>query len=161
MLGIDEYTACTIDLKAGKCDVQGAGGVTIRQQGQEIVFPSGSAFSTAYLADGLGARSSAQSGVQARLVVAEAQPFEDGTPDLLGRQTESREKVNAFEERDGNHNGLNGFVENGAIQLLVDVRDRLRSEHQFGLADEIRSGLHELGVELEDSQNGTVWNKRE
>jgi cysteinyl-tRNA synthetase len=41
--------------------------------------------------------------------------------------------------------------------LLIDLRARLRKEKNFGLADEIRKRLTELGVTLEDGADGTRW----
>ena len=43
------------------------------------------------------------------------------------------------------------------IQTLVDVRAELRAARQFQLADSIRDRLTELGVNLEDSPEGTTW----
>ncbi len=43
------------------------------------------------------------------------------------------------------------------INLLVDVRWRLRQAKQWQLADAIRDGLAELGVTLEDGPQGTTW----
>ena len=46
------------------------------------------------------------------------------------------------------------------IQLLVDTRTELRQSKQYSLADQIRSRLLELGVELEDTAQGTDWRFR-
>jgi cysteinyl-tRNA synthetase len=43
------------------------------------------------------------------------------------------------------------------IELLVSVRDGLRQTGQWQPADRIRRGLADLGVTLEDSQQGTRW----
>ncbi|MGB9607737.1 MAG: CysS/YqeB C-terminal domain-containing protein, partial [bacterium] len=43
------------------------------------------------------------------------------------------------------------------IELLVKVRDKLRKQRQYELADEIRKELGELGVHLEDHPEGTIW----
>jgi cysteinyl-tRNA synthetase len=43
------------------------------------------------------------------------------------------------------------------LALLIDLRARLRKEKSFGLADELRSRLSELGVTLEDKPDGTRW----
>ena len=43
------------------------------------------------------------------------------------------------------------------IDLLVSVRSELRAARQFALADQIRDGLAEQGVALEDSAQGTQW----
>ena len=43
------------------------------------------------------------------------------------------------------------------LELLIDLRARLRKEKNFALADEIRNRLTELGVTLEDRADGTRW----
>jgi cysteinyl-tRNA synthetase len=43
------------------------------------------------------------------------------------------------------------------IELLISIRKRLREEKQFALADEIRNGLGELGVTIEDKREGATW----
>lgn len=46
------------------------------------------------------------------------------------------------------------------IELLVYVREQLRREKRYDLADLIRSKLGELGIELEDVGDRTVWRAR-
>jgi hypothetical protein len=41
ILGIDEHTACIIDLNAQRIDIQGIGNVTLRKKGQERIFSKG------------------------------------------------------------------------------------------------------------------------
>ena len=43
------------------------------------------------------------------------------------------------------------------LELLSEVRQELRVNKQFALADLIRSRLQKLGVSLEDSPEGTKW----
>lgn len=43
------------------------------------------------------------------------------------------------------------------IELLIDVRARLREEKNWALSDLIRDQLDELGVLLEDTPQGTIW----
>ncbi len=43
------------------------------------------------------------------------------------------------------------------LDLLVDLRSRLRKEKNFAMADDIRRRLAELGVVLEDRPDGTHW----
>lgn len=43
------------------------------------------------------------------------------------------------------------------IDLLVELRSRLRASKQWGLADDVRDRLKALGVILEDRPEGTVW----
>ena len=46
------------------------------------------------------------------------------------------------------------------IDLLVSVRAELRAARQFALADQIRDGLAEQGVTLEDRPQGTQWQRQ-
>jgi len=46
------------------------------------------------------------------------------------------------------------------ISLLVSIRDDLRENHQWQLADRIRNGLADLGVILEDGPQETRWRRR-
>ena len=46
------------------------------------------------------------------------------------------------------------------IDLLIEVRTRLRQEKQWAMSDWIRDRLLELGISLEDSPYGTTWRSR-
>ncbi|MDK1028425.1 MAG: hypothetical protein QGD88_06600 [Anaerolineae bacterium] len=43
------------------------------------------------------------------------------------------------------------------IDLLVEVRTEARAKRMWALSDTIRDKLKELGVTIEDSQDGTSW----
>ena len=43
------------------------------------------------------------------------------------------------------------------IELLINVRDELRRNRQWQLADTVRSRLSELDIILEDTPGGTQW----
>src|SRR6185437_5731257 len=43
------------------------------------------------------------------------------------------------------------------VDLLLTIRQELRSAKQFALADRIRRDLEELGVAVEDRADGTIW----
>ena len=43
------------------------------------------------------------------------------------------------------------------IDLIVDVRSKLRAEKKYDLADYIRDELRKLGIVLEDTKQGTKW----
>lgn len=49
VLGIDEYTACVLDLGRNECRVMGAGQVTIRRKGREVKLASGTSLSLDHL----------------------------------------------------------------------------------------------------------------
>jgi cyanophycinase-like exopeptidase len=46
------------------------------------------------------------------------------------------------------------------VELLIDLRAKLRDARQYALADELRDRLGSLGVALEDTPIGTTWRKR-
>ena len=46
------------------------------------------------------------------------------------------------------------------IDMLVSIRTDLRAARQFALADQIRDGLTEQGVTLEDGPQGTQWQRQ-
>ncbi|MGD0042575.1 MAG: DALR domain-containing protein [Isosphaeraceae bacterium] len=43
------------------------------------------------------------------------------------------------------------------LELLLELRTRLRKDKNFALADEVRNRLTALGVVLEDRPDGTRW----
>jgi cysteinyl-tRNA synthetase len=45
------------------------------------------------------------------------------------------------------------------IDLLVKLRNELRAERQFALADNVRDRLAGLGIILEDEGGGTRWRR--
>ena len=54
--------------------------------------------------------------------------------------------------------GSGGAIESAPfIDLLIEVRNELRTAKQFQLADRIRGGLADLNVVLEDGPEGTTW----
>jgi cysteinyl-tRNA synthetase len=50
-----------------------------------------------------------------------------------------------------------GALTEDLLSLLVDLRNRLRREKNFALADEVRNRLAELGVTIEDRPDGSKW----
>jgi cysteinyl-tRNA synthetase len=62
--------------------------------------------------------------------------------------------------------GLDLEVESGSagdaapfIDLLVEVRDRLRADKQWALSDLIRDRLAEKGIAIADGASGSSWQK--
>jgi cysteinyl-tRNA synthetase len=43
------------------------------------------------------------------------------------------------------------------VEILIDVRSRLRAANEWALADELRGRLAALGITLEDGPAGTTW----
>jgi len=56
-------------------------------------------------------------------------------------------------KREAPTDGLTGPL----MELLIELRARLRKEKNFALADEVRNRLTALGVVLEDRPDGTRW----
>ena len=46
------------------------------------------------------------------------------------------------------------------IKTLISNREVARSKGDWGLADDIRDKLYEMGVILEDTKSGTIWKKK-
>ena len=61
-----------------------------------------------------------------------------------------------FQQRDEPQDNL---VPN-LMNLLIDLRDKLRKEKNFSLTDEIRSRLGEVGIALEDGAEKTIWKRK-
>jgi len=59
-----------------------------------------------------------------------------------------------------NEQGLEPEDAASYLNLLRGVRDALRKEKHFQLADEIRDKLAELGITFEDTSQGTVWKRK-
>ncbi len=47
----------------------------------------------------------------------------------------------------------------GVMRVLLDLRQRLRSEKQFALADEMRDRLSEVGVQIKDERDRSSWSR--
>lgn len=138
ILGIDEYTACIIDLATGQCQVMGAGQVTIRHGADETIFPTGTDFNltpwrSMVLAEASLKTLEASEEVYRGLLAGWAEPLNEEEDDIVS---------------------MTPFVE-----LLVDVRSKLRAAGQWALADEIRDGLSEQGIILEDGRTETTWKR--
>ena len=49
------------------------------------------------------------------------------------------------------------LIDENKINKMVLDRNKARSEKNFELADEIRDSLKEMGIYIEDSEQGTKW----
>jgi cysteinyl-tRNA synthetase len=46
------------------------------------------------------------------------------------------------------------------VELLVKIRQQARKNKDFSTADAIRDGLAELGIDIQDTQEGAVWKRK-
>ncbi len=54
--------------------------------------------------------------------------------------------------------GQQGMVSiSSLVDLLVDLRDKLREATQYELSDQLRSELLNIGIQLEDKPEGRIW----
>ena len=45
------------------------------------------------------------------------------------------------------------------IDVVVNIRNELREQKQFDMADRIRSELRRLGINIEDDESGGKWSR--
>lgn len=167
VLGIDEHTACSIDLQAGMAEVQGKGGVSILSGGQPRRHEHGQHFPLTDLHPQAGAAPAVA-------------PPAAGEPDALARaaaylaggevadalraaaQSAAPEQAALLHQAAGALDARPPCDENEArlLDLLVEVRLGLRSAKQWPLADQVRDRLSDLGYELRDTPQGTTWEKK-
>ena len=144
ILGIDEHTACIIDLEAQRIDIQGIGNVTIRKTGREIKFGKGEHITFETLVKEINDREWKDS---------ESGSF-DQTRDLnaLGKNLSS--KVNVIEKsfRRGLTNHDQKETTNALLELdstIWRAQKELEDEENISQAREIlRDSIVLLGAEL-------------
>ena len=150
MLGIDEYTACIVDLCSDECLVMGAGQVTIRRRGRETYHPADTAFKLDQLR---GARLAGEQAYPPQTHALHQAMVEAEEINLSVHRGDPCSRVQPDTQAD----------ETGSvapfIELIVGIRARLRAAQQWALADEIRQRLSTLGIILEDGPTETTWRK--
>jgi len=172
VLGVDEHTACVFDLDAGQAQVHGRGGVTVLQGEATTVHPAGSSLATRSLMglaptqtdDASPSRPRADSqqpppDVQAASQVAsgdlatglrtlaEASPPDQAS--VLRMAAEQAERMVTPTEDPAR-----------LIELLISARQLLREAKQWSASDRVRDDLAALGIEVRDTPDGPVWERR-
>ena len=51
-------------------------------------------------------------------------------------------------------------VDSDKIENLINERNEARDSKNFQRADEIRSELNDMGIEIEDTADGTIWRSK-
>jgi len=187
ILGIDEYTACIIDVEAQSVTVRGRGGVTVRRRGMERLWKR-TTFSLSELQDPLEAVASgigrspdiervpavgaAKNDALDRRDVDEVvmailemeSVLYEGLADLGG--ADERDRIRA--EMRHLLARLPGLVRSGKpgevreyvaplVDVVLSLRGEARREQRFGDADRLRAILANCGVEVQDTPSGTAW----
>ena len=167
-LGIDEHTACTLDLQAATVEVRGRGGVTILAGDLRRRHVHGETFPI----DELRSRVSSLPASTASASTPAAEDRARQARDLLTRGelvpglqllavTAPSELAPLLALAAISAQGLSGGSPppEQLIQLLVGVREALRAANQWQLSDQVRDGLSALGISLQDSSAGTTWSR--
>lgn len=185
VLGIDEYTACTLMLHDGECRVSGAGAVTVLRADGTHTFQNGERFNFDLLR-----HSDAQAIPQASAITeatlkefrqalrdhnpASAVGYVHGLMEMLRMQGDQahtqlmmREMLTALAIWLDEHRKASPAETAAAddpliealMQTIIATRAGLRSNKQYQLADELRKRLSDAGVELTDTPQGTMWKR--
>jgi len=174
VLGVDEHTACTLDLGTARAEVRGRGGVTILRGEETLRHEAGEVFSLDEL------RATAMVGAQRAaslrthedtgrshdaLAQAAALIANGDLPAGLRLASDGadpnlaillHQAAQALEARSGD-----SAIPERLIDLLIQARTALREARQWALADRLRDGLADLEIELQDTPEGTHWVRRE
>ena len=181
VLGVDEYTACIIDVEAQSVTVRGRGGVTVQRQGSERVWKQ-TTFPLRELQDGSHPLATANpsppeladgdhgafarfdvDGMVAAILEMES-ALQERIADIGGR--DERDRVRAQMRhlvirlgdlaRDGGREEVREYVA-PLVEVLLLMRGEARRERRFSDADRLRAILLECGVEVQDTPSGTAW----
>jgi cyanophycinase-like exopeptidase len=152
ILGVDEHTACILDLDAGTATVAGLGSVTVRRRGEMSALPSGQTVTIEALAayDTAGPPAAAAPAVAAAASVPPAgDPLEDG----IGRLEQTFDAA------------LAGRDAPAAVKAVLELDDLLlewsRDTLQSDLLDRGRAGLRSMVVRLGEAAESGLRDPRE
>ncbi len=169
ILGIDAYTACTIDPRAQTAAVSGQGGVTVISDAAQRRYESGETvpFSALRSSD----RALAPTFVEEERLAGYEFADEPGsgptveTVDAYVRSlttlTEAEEvelmaRVRALTDRLGSGPAPQ---EDALMDLVMELRDAFRNMKRYDLADHVRDALTALGFVVADGPEGSSWKR--
>ena len=171
ILGIDAYTSVTFDAATETASVSGQGSITLIGDGAERNYASGTALSFAAFSS--SAREVVKTFDESRVYKGyefsdnEAATAADGfgpvvehveslaslaaaeKVELLARLQSLRSAQAAAPADDGD-----------LIDLVLELREALRAQKRFDLADRARDALEAQGIEIGDSPGGATWTRR-
>jgi hypothetical protein len=173
ILGIDEHTACTLDLEGDQLDVRGRGSVTLLRGDQTRRLSAGEYASLAELRP---------LGPQPPIASSTTSAETLHTPSTNALSALAADRIAAGDVVGGLRllslhapADLASVLQIAAdklacpaspsdierwIGLLLDARQALRSAGQWPAADKLRQALEERGITLRDTPEGTVWESR-
>jgi len=134
ILGVDEYTACIIDVEAETVAVRGRGGVTVRLRGVERRWHR-----TTFPLRELQHPREAPVSVTPPAVTPVARDRRAPDRRAAGGDQQVREDLARL------------------VEVLLRLRSEARREQRFEDADRLRTVLAQCGVEVQDTPAGTAW----
>jgi peptidase E len=201
IMGLDEHTACIVDLEKGDASVMGIGRMTIRFRKSERTFEKGERFSLDVLRgldhvdevkeeasdssltvssvsdqresfweqihsleeafktalDGTDAAGVTNALLELDKVIWEAQGDLESAEFISQARDVMRELMVLLGVRlESMPSDNEGFL-SPLMESLLEVREELRKNSQWELADKIRKGLARMGIIVEDTKNGSRW----
>ncbi len=182
VLGVDEHTACTLELESGTARLRGRGGVTILRGTETLRYTSGASFPLSDLTSTPEAMATERSDRRTDRP-AEASGFfpapgprpstplsRAGEAIAAGRLAEGLRA--AAEAADPDlalllHRAALAAEQSASarepldplVGLLLEARAGLRAAKQWDLADRLRDEMKRLGIEVRDTPEGAVWER--
>ncbi|HLF01321.1 MAG TPA: glycosyltransferase, partial [Anaerolineales bacterium] len=127
MLGLDEYTACTLDFDSQTVAVTGAGTLTLRYMSREVQYPNGAVFPLDRLKPENALAQSPISNLESPAAI-QASNVQPPIPNVPPKVIEWAEE-----------------------------RNRLRAEKNFAEADQLRNRISAVGYAVKDSPTGPLF----
>jgi cyanophycinase-like exopeptidase len=173
VLGVDEHSAATLDFAEGTLMASGAGEVTlvgartrVLESGEivgleEVASILGSAGPAERVSPAPGPPTGFEQALAAGDVGAVLEAILASEEAAAAGSGEDRARLRRMltELAERSHAGLGDPRARvaGYVDLLLDLRERARSDHRWDEADAIRNGLGTLGVEVRDTPGGPEW----
>ncbi len=155
ILGIDEYTACILDLAAGEGQVLGKGSLTLLHESMPpMIYRAGVHFPLAVLRGEAHNHPDPRVAPPIPAVFSTAEDDEEndeGATGISGLHATDHEAL-----EDENVSG-SAHVPPLLIEKLLEIRSELRREKRWVLADKVRDALKEQGILIEDTLEGPRW----
>jgi cyanophycinase-like exopeptidase len=171
ILGIDAYTCVCFDPNTRTAGVAGQGGVTLigeagvqrHEAGSELpfeAFRSGArevvpTFDAGSVVSGYEHTDETSGGD----TLSELTRYIDGLDALTGNQkVDLVARLKVLLDQPGA--GASEETENHLLDLVIELREALRSAKRYDMADKARDLLDELGFEVGDTPQGARWSRR-
>jgi hypothetical protein len=170
IVGIDAYTGICFDPSSSSASVSGQGGITLIGEDGVKRYEAGAVLP--FEAFRSGARgvvptydaAKALSGYEFTDEASDGDPmheiarYVEGLGSLTGNQkVDLLARLQALHDSAGNSSPE---TEDHLVELVIELREALRGAKRYDLADKARDLLDSLGIELNDTPQGTNWTRK-